>query len=282
MDGSYEIIKVMNNNVILAMDLSSKQECILIGKGLGFGNSTGKRLTFNPGQIESRYVASDKTTRNQYMELISTLDAKVVGLCAEIISSAEHLLGPLSPTVHVVLTDHIGFAIERIRGGMEIHNPFLYEIELLYPEEYKVAAKGIGYISDQLGLAIPDDEIGFVALHLHAARQNEAVKDAMRHTRLLKELVTIIENEMGDVKAFKTSQLTYQRLINHLRGVIDRVTHDRTVDNPLLESMKKEFKTAFEVALLLKRHMEKNYGLLVPESELGYMALHIERIRRMQ
>lgn len=274
----YIIIKVMNNNVLLAKDLRQQQECILIGKGLGFGRSAGEQCAIPAGKIEKRYISLEQTVKQQYFELITGMDPKIVGLCAEVTAMAEGRLGELNPQVHVVLTDHIGFAIERIRQGMEIHNPFLYEIQLLYPEEYSVAVEGVGYLSAQLGIEIPVDETGFIALHLHAARQNEAVKDTVKQTRLLKELVDIIEGQLG--KPFDPSELSYQRLINHLRGLIDRVKKGTTIDNPLFDSIRKEFREAFAIAQLLKAHMEKTGALTVPDNELGYMALHIERIRK--
>lgn len=277
---TYEIIKVMNNNVLLAKDLQQNQECILIGKGLGFGRNTGSQCTIASTQIEKRFITFEQTVKKQYFELITGMDPKIVGLCAEVTAMAEARLGVLNPQVHVVLTDHIGFAIERIKQGMEIHNPFLYEIQMLYPEEYSVAVEGVHYLSSQLGMEIPLDETGFIALHLNAARQNEAVKETMKQTRLLKELVGLIEERLG--QKFMPSELTYQRLLNHLRGLIDRVRKGTTIDNPLFESIRREFQEAFEIALLLKGHMEKTYELKVPDNELGYMALHIERIRKIK
>lgn len=278
MADTYEIIKVMNNNVLLAMDLQQNQECILIGKGLGFGKNAGNRCQIPPGSIEKRFITFEQTVKKQYFELITGMDPKIVGLCAEVTAMAEARLGVLNPQVHVVLTDHIGFAIERIKQGMEIHNPFLYEIQMLYPEEYAMAVEGVQYLSSQLGIEIPVDETGFITLHLHAARQNEAVKETVKQTRLLKELVGLIEEQLG--QPFSPAELTYQRLVNHLRGLIDRVRKGTTIDNPLFESIRKEFHEAYQIALLLKGHMEKAYELKVPDNELGYMALHIERIRK--
>lgn len=280
MTGMFEIIKVMNNNVLLAVDLGQGQECILIGKGLGFGKQNGKTVSIDEGQIEKRFYAFEQSMKQQYFELITGMDPRIVGLCAEVVAAAEERLGTLNSQIHVVLTDHIGFAIERLRQGTEIHNPFLYEIQMLYPDEFRAASEGVRYLQSQLGIEIPEDETGFIALHLHAARQNEAVKETLRQTRLLKELVEIISQESGI--AVEPGELTYQRLINHLRGVIDRVRKGRSVENPLMDSIRKEFKEALIIAGRLKIHLEKAYDLTVPDGELGYMALHIERLRKMK
>lgn len=275
---TYEVIKVMNNNVVLAKDMQQGQECILIGKGLGFGKQAGGLYSVPAHLIEKRFITFEQSVKKQYFELITGMDPKIVGLCAEVTALAESRLGTLNPQIHVVLTDHIGFAIQRIQQGMEIHNPFLYEIQMLYPEEYEMAAAGVHYLGEQLGITIPVDETGFVALHFHAARQNEAVKETVKQTRLLKELIKLIEGQLG--RDFVPTELTYQRLVNHLRGLVDRVRKGTTIENPLFENIRREFSESFAIAVMLKGHMEKAYEMKVPDNELGYMALHIERIRK--
>ena len=36
----YRVIKVLNNNGVLALDMEKKQEVILLGNGVGFGKKT--------------------------------------------------------------------------------------------------------------------------------------------------------------------------------------------------------------------------------------------------
>ena len=38
----YRIIKVLNNNAILALDQEKKREIILLGNGIGFGKQNGR------------------------------------------------------------------------------------------------------------------------------------------------------------------------------------------------------------------------------------------------
>ena len=40
----YRIIKVLNNNGILVLDVESRREVILLGNGIGFGHRTGERI----------------------------------------------------------------------------------------------------------------------------------------------------------------------------------------------------------------------------------------------
>src|SRR5699024_10184725 len=54
--------------------------------------------------------------------------------------------------VHVALTDHMVFAINRLFKGMAIKNPFLAETKALYPFEYEIAAEVVDFINQSLDI----------------------------------------------------------------------------------------------------------------------------------
>lgn len=274
---SYRIIKVLNNNVLLAARLDKKEEMVLVGKGIGFDKKENTIVDLPPEKIEKSYGAYDSKTKDDYAKLIEQLDSDVIGISEEIISKAESLLGNLNQHIHIALTDHIGFAIERIKMGMEINNPFLYEIKTLYAEEFHAGEIAAGMIRSTLGIEINDSEIGFIALHLHAARQNRKVTETVKNTRILKEIVDIIENHLG--YRVSSAGLTYSRLINHLKTAITRFEGNKYIENILLDSIKEKFVDSFSIATSIGRHIEKSTNLKVSEDELGFMALHIERIK---
>ncbi len=274
----YKIIRVLNNNVVLAKNVTNSAEAVLVGKGIGFGAKVGQEKAIPPESIEKSFITYDEKLKRDYMELVEQMDETILSMCTEIILMAGRRLGELNSRLHIVLTDHIGFALERIEAGMEIHNPFLHEIQSLYEEEYSVGLTAQEIIERTTGVRIVEDEVGFIALHLNAARQHKDVKDSLRSTRLIKELVNIIEINL-DYKI--ESDLTYSRLIHHLRGSLERVEKGQTVKNPLLDTLRKEFKDSFKIAGKVKVFIEEELDVIVPEDELGYMAIHIDRIRRM-
>jgi len=61
-----------------------------------------------------------------------------------------------------------------------------------------------------MNIDIGDGEVGFIALHINAAKLNKEVKETLKETRLIKELVEIIEDSL-DYKI--ENSLTYNRLI---------------------------------------------------------------------
>ena len=277
MRNSYQILRIYNNNAILVMNTDTKGEAVLVGKGIGYGKKQGELQTIAPDLIEKYFLTYDDKLKRDYIELVQQLDEQILMTCSDIIINATQRLGPLNNRIHIVLTDHIGFAIERIKLGMEIHNPFLEEIKMLYPEEFEMGVMAQLMIQSTLGVEICEDEIAFIALHLSAARQQKDIKESVKNTRILKELVGIIEEAL-EIKLKK--DLTYSRLIQHLRGAIERIIDGYHVVNPLLETLKRDLKESYDIALLLKQKIETSYGVEVPEDEVGFMAIHIHRLTR--
>ena len=274
---SYQVLRIYNNNAILVLNQETKGEAVLVGKGIGFGRKNGEVQFISPEEIEKYFLTYDDRLKRDYLDLIQQLDEKVLSVCSEIIYMANERIGPLSDRIHIVLTDHIGFALERIKSGMEIHNPFLDEIKMLYPKEYEVGLTAQNMIQQHLGVQIVEDEVAFIALHISAARQQKDVKESVKNTRIIKELVSIIE-EAIQMKIPK--DLTYSRLVHHLRGAIERIESGHKVTNPLLDTLKRDLKESFEIALILKTKIEHDYNIIVPEDEVGFMAIHIDRLKR--
>lgn len=279
MGAIYQVIRVYNNNVILAKNLNNLSELVLVGKGIGFGKKSRDVFKDQDGIIEKSFVTYDEKLKREYLALVEQLDERVLSLCNEIIAVAEDILGKLSERVHIVLTDHIGFALERMKGGLEIQNPFVHEIKILYKEEFAVGVLAKEMIAKETGFLVSDDEIGFIALHLSAAREDIDVKDSLKNTRLIQELIALIEEELH---AKIEKDLTYSRLIHHLRSMLDRSERGDSVLEPFLKPIHIQFRKANQIAKKVKQKVEQETGIKVPRGELGYLVLHIERIRRLK
>ena len=277
MKNNYQILRVYNNNAILVLNQETLREAVLVGKGIGFAKKVGECQTISPNQVEKYFLTYDDTLKSEYLSLVEQLDEQVLTLCSEIILHATQKLGPLNQRIHIVLTDHIGFALERMKSGMEIYNPFLVEIRTLYPEEFEMGKYAQEVIKNTLGIEIVEDEVAFIALHLSAARQQKDVKESVKSTRVIKALVEIVEQSLN---LTIPKDLTYTRLIQHLRSTIERMLSGHQVENPLLTTLKKELKESFEIALLLKTKIESSYEITVPEDEVGFIAIHIDRLKR--
>lgn len=272
---AYTVIKSFNNNVVLASDEKTKEEVVLVGRGIGFNVRPGDKV--DETKIEKVFYFFDKDQFNHYETVIRRIDRRVIGVAEEIIAMAyREFKTPLNEHIHVALADHINFTLERLAGGLEIKNPFLDEIKVLYPEDYELACRAARLIEERFGVEIPDGEKGFIAMHIHSAKSNKEVSKTVKYASMINKMIEIIEEELGE--KIERDGINYSRLLVHLRFTLERVDKDIPIRNPLLANIKKEFRGSYAIAKKLGNFICERMGKKVPEDELGYLALHIHRI----
>src|SRR5699024_3117402 len=87
-------------------------------------------------------------------------------ISADIISFAKSNLNlKLNQSIYVTLTDHINFAIERFEQGINLQNALLWEIKRFYPHEFDLGRYALELVKERIGVELPEDEAGFIALH---------------------------------------------------------------------------------------------------------------------
>jgi len=276
---NYEVTKVLNNNVVLAEGIGSREEIVVIGKGLGFSNSIGDILSTDDPKIDKTFVAVNKENKEKYQRLVANVDKEVIGVTEEIIAMASEELGEeLDEHIHIALADHIQFSLKRLKEGMEILNPFLAETQTLYSTEYNLAKKSVALIEKRLGIEMPVAEVGFITLHLHAAKNNLKVSKTVKYTSLIKSMIEAVEEELA-IKLSRES-LNHARLVTHLRFALKRIEDETPNQNPILATIKNNFNDAYQLAKKLARMIEDRLELEVPIDEVGYIALHLQRLKK--
>ena len=184
----------------------------------------------------------------------------------------------LNEHIHIALTDHIAFALKRLDQDIVFHNPFLFETREIYPVEYEFAKYAIELIHEKMGVDLGEDEIGFVALHIHSGLTNRHINEVREHTHLIADLVGLIEQELN-FTIDKTS-LDFSRLLTHLRFAIERVRRGEQVsDMGKLESiLEQEYPTLHTLAVKLTKLMETRLSLAVYQAEVSYLIVHLHRV----
>ncbi|MCX7884310.1 MAG: PRD domain-containing protein [Caloramator sp.] len=274
MDKQFIISKVLSNNVVICE--KEGKLYVLTGKGIGFGKSKGDAI-LNESSIEKKFLAIDDEDKKDYAKILQTTDEKIVAVSEEIINIASQKLNEsLNSHIHVALADHINFTIRRISEGIDIINPFLIEIQTLYPIEYSIAEECMNLIKERLNIVLPESEVGFIALHIYSARVNQSVSDSLKYTKLVKEIIGFIQKEL-DININEKS-LEYARLISHLRYALQRIDKGKNFENFLSPNLEKKLKQEFKVSRKVCNYIEKKLDKPVPESEIGYIAVHIARL----
>lgn len=268
----YKIKKVLNNNVVIAE--YKDDDLILIGKGIGFNTEKNKYILSD--KVESIFVKSVSTDSN-YKKILDNINGEIVGISEEIINKCEkHLKTTLNPGIHVSLPDHINFAIIRYTQGVIIENPFINELKVIYPEEYSLAEVAVKMINERFIINMPEDEAGFITLHIRAALKEQQVSQSLAYTRKLGEIMNLIS--VLSKKQFVKTSLEYIRTVTHMNFMLERVITGKTISNPLLDTIKKELYNEYDLAIKISMKMENLFSVKVPDDEIGYLAIHLKRL----
>lgn len=268
----YRVIKVLNNNGILALDSESRKETILLGRGVGFGRRTGERVEV-PGDVKKYELVPH---RYSALQQINSIDTVFIETAAEIIDRAEPIVGELRHDILIPMADHIALAVKRAREQAQLPNPFKYDIKALFEREFQAALTGRQVILDKMGVEISDDEVGYITLHIHAGLSEENVADALMMAQLVQDSIRMIEDGIG--MELRTDSLGYNRLVSHLRYMIARTRNGEKNNLDLEAYAKQNFPEMYAVAEQTCRVMEKKLGLSISQEEVGFLAIHIKRV----
>lgn len=270
------IEKVLNNNVVIARHDTYK-EVVLIGNGLGFNRKKGESIPFDTA--DKTFLLKDEKEMEQYVNLLPHIEEDLIAFIQGLLLFVEEGMDKeLNEHIHVALTDHLAFAINRAQKNMQFSNPFLYEIEALYPKEYRVAKEVVAKVEAHTGIAFPDGEIGFIALHIHSAVTDKSLRDINRYNALIAQLVEIIETNLS--LRLQKNDVDYHRLIQHLHRAIDRAHKGKSIaeERKLEELLKREYPVCYNLAWKLIKVMQNQLNKPVDEAEVLYLTIHLQRL----
>ncbi|WP_426448981.1 PRD domain-containing protein [Paenibacillus sp. S-38] len=271
------IERVISNNVLMVLEPQSGKEYVLMGKGLGFASKGNGTIDSGDPRIEKRFRLDDRDQLSEYQKLLEGIDPEVIEISETIIESVKKQFEqPVNNKIYFALPSHIQFAVYRLRGGMDIVNPFLQETQMCFPKEYEIARSAAEAISSRFGITVPEDEIGFLAFHVHSAVSDVSVGHLVKMSSLVGELVERVEERLGS--RLPRDSMDYIRLVTHLRSAVDRISGRKAVPNPFMRDFEQAYRREYLLASELGEMIQEGLGEEVPEDEIGYMVMHLYRL----
>lgn len=271
------IEKVINNNIISAYEKSGA-EVIVMGRGIGFKKKQGEVVPAD--QISKIFRIKSRTLTEQFKELLANMPLERVRISDEIISHAkDHLKLKLNQSIYVTLTDHINFAIERVSQGIEPQNALLWEIKRFYPQEFQLGIYALELIHDRLGILLPEDEAGFIALHFVNAEYGTDIRDAVKFPDQMQAIVDIVERDLGIL--LDESSLHYERFMTHIKFLIQRIYRKELLsseDRELSLLMQRKYPREYQCSVKVAEYIMQATGSRLSEEEIMYLSVHIRRV----
>ncbi|WP_350303669.1 BglG family transcription antiterminator LicT [Bacillus pumilus] len=271
------ISKVINNNVVSAYD-DEQHELVIMGRGIAFQKKSGDPI--DEERIEKVFSIQNKDISEKFKTLLYDIPIEYMQVCEAIIDHARTTLNKnLNDSIYVTLTDHITFAIERHQKGMDIKNALLWEIKRLYKDEFMCGVEAIRIIQDKLNIHLPEDEAGFIAMHIVNAELNEEMPNVIQITKLIQDILNIVKYHFQI--DLDEESLNYFRFVTHLKFFGQRLFNETQVENQnefLYEVVKEKNTAAFQCAEKINDYVQKEHNRSLIEDEMLYLTLHIDRV----
>lgn len=271
--------KNINNNVSLCLDSKGK-EVVVFGKGVGFAAP--------PQEIPlSKIERTFYDVNEQYLTLLNDIPPEVIDFTAQqMMDIQNHLPYEMNPNLILTLADHLAFAMERVKRGIIVPMPSVYELEISYPLEVKAGRRIISAMEREFKVKLPSGEIQGVAMHFINARTTattpkarEDVSLEQRYEEILEQTTQIIEWEMG----LRVQRYTfhYARFATHIKYLLKRLMEHKHIDSSNLhiyEEISAEYQDVSACVDKIGEYYEKDLSASLNKEEKLYLIMHINRV----
>ncbi|EXU77197.1 BglG family transcription antiterminator [Erwinia mallotivora] len=223
-------------------------------------------------QAIARFFFYDDSHSDYQLERAGDTRRVIRELLAETLQENEW---QLTDTGFQNLVIHLEIALMRInKCGDDIALPPQHQ-RLKARDEFHIARQLVQRFERVFNLSFPEAECYFISIHLAGKKSpgEEGVFVVPPPIIALFEQITERISAAFAVDLGNDTEL-YHLLTLHLTPMIDRLQWDLKIHNLLLEQIKEENVTAFEMAVLAAKTVCLETGLVMNEAETGYLAVH--------
>jgi beta-glucoside operon transcriptional antiterminator len=273
-----QIDRILNNNVVITLG-ENQQETVVMGKGIGFQKKPGESI--NPQLIEKIFSLNNPYS-DHFKALLEQVPASCISATEEIIALAKtRLATKLHASVLISLVDHLHYALQRFAENITIPNALLWAIKKLYASEFAIGKESLQIIYRHTGVLLPEDEAGYIALHLVNAQLNDNMQNTMKITRFMQDILSLVQYHFA--LEYNEDSLSYQRFITHLKFFAQRIFDRKFVNNddPSLPRLVREkYVASHECAEKINKYIALHHDHALTEDELMFLTIHIEQLRK--
>lgn len=271
------IQRIYNNNIVSSFD-ERNREILLMGKGIGWQVKPGQPV--DKKKIEKIFRMDTPESMERLKQLFLEVDMEAIQISSQIVDSARTILKKkLNKNVYITLTDHISFAIERMKKGIVLKSALQWEIQKLYPAEFQIGKDALKLIYEKLQIELPLSEAGSIALHLVNAEYDCNMEYTQQMTEIIQNSLNIVRYTFN--VHFNEESIDYQRFTTHLLYFAQRVLNGKTINSEpdeMYELMQLKYPKQMACARKIRDLVQKQYSFSLGEEELTFLTIHIVRV----
>ncbi|TCP90093.1 BglG family transcriptional antiterminator [Cricetibacter osteomyelitidis] len=276
-----KIQKILNNNVVITYD-SNDKEIIVMGKGIAYGKKVG--MDIDPSQITKKFILSSTNYTQNIINVLIDMPLEFIVMTDKIVHYVKSKLSlELHDMVYISILDHIYACIERYKNGISLTNKLLWEIKNFYKDEFKSGLYALKIIKQDLGITLPDDEAGFIALHIISAEKDANLNEVYEITNFIHNITNIVKyffNLEYDYESFD-----YNRFITHLKFFSLRLfskknNEHKSNNDDLLSLLIEKYNKSYNCSLKIRDYIHNKYNYILDNDEILYLVIHIAKISK--
>ncbi|GAE92068.1 mannitol operon activator [Gracilibacillus boraciitolerans JCM 21714] len=231
-------------------------------------------ITLLRKNIEKQSQEQTDTISNRLLGLV---DRTKLSIIEQTINRVRNKLPyELADSSYVGLVVHLALAMERLqKGGENIQFDKNYLNELSISEEYRIAKDIILELEQVFQISIPNDEIGYITMHLLGAKLRYDHEYLLEESSLdiafkAKELIEYVGKRI-DRQLFEQDHILND-LVAHLKPAIYRLKQGMNIKNPLAQEIEDDYQEIFSVIEEAVKNIFPE--LIFPKEETAYLVLH--------
>lgn len=225
--------------------------------------------------LKTGYLKKNRLDRNIDLRLLNLIDYDTVLKIERAIAKLETEIDyNIAESSYLGLTVHLALAVKRLEDGepIEISDENLNELK--NTKEYELAKKLARYLEEELCIIIPEDELGYVTIHLIGAKYRANTENTNDNdvSEIAIDMVKKAEEAFG--VDFSGDALLIEGLKAHLGPTVYRLKMGLDIRNPLLNDIKSKYEALFKVCDKFCDVLREKLNMDIPEDEIGYIAMH--------
>lgn len=253
--------------------------------GINFVSARGKGIGIDEDEKNRRKYLASIIKEFAYLNQKVNLDMSIYGQWFDLdeINKIQAIVNEVDEIFNVSLTDvayealivHIALSIERFKADNNDEELPSEELENIDSLQYKIASTLVEMINEEFNISLGENEIYYIAVHT-AAKSGVIVAQEKRGDNFLEYYCLRLINNVGlllNVDLSNDKHL-FNSLFQHLCACEYRNRNNISLDNPLKDELKNNYKDLFEIVKAVIIDVNEPDVIIPSDDEIAYVMLH--------